>query len=273
MGAGNDRLVLSAASTNASAAATGPSSESLSLDGSTVAYSRCRDSPASGFDRLPGLPGDRRSRHHPGFRYPRPGHCWRPGTDGDHRAGPTVDSPDPGAGLTVNGGSADDQLSVSSIDSGWSNGSALTLDGQSGTHAVSLPGSFNLNGGALSVTSESISVGSGATLSGLGSLTFTALASDGSLITDTALLKARAASITIDGSLVSTGPITIGAEVSRNIDVEQTGGLDVALSSSSDRERAGGPGCLAERRLHRHQRADRRPRGRRGWWRSLGRLH
>ena len=110
---------------------------------------------------------------------------------------------------------------------------ALTVDGSS----VEITGSFGLAGADLSISAPTITVDAaaaiGSTTSAVGSVTLTATASDGAAVTDPAALQDQAAAITIDGSVDATGNVNATATVDRSVNISDSSGLDLSLSSTS----------------------------------------
>ncbi|MCO6459575.1 MAG: VCBS repeat-containing protein, partial [Pirellulaceae bacterium] len=144
----------------------------------------------------------------------------------DSTLGESVYFTNPTGSMTINSGTGDDLVAITSVDAGY--GAALTINGDGDNDTVNLDADLSLAAGnSLSVTAETINVGTGADLvsSGAGVITFTA--------DDVAIAGGS--------TLVSTGTVTIQPQTaSRPIDLgTETAGSLSLTDAELDRITAG----------------------------------
>ncbi len=131
--------------------------------------------------------------------------------------------------LIIDLGGADDVLEIATADID----AKLTIRGGAGTDSVVLTGTVDLEGNNLEIHAERINVATGASLSGLGSVLFNAIAEESNQITNAANVSNLQASINIAGDINATGNVTASATVKRDINISTPLPIDLTADSSA----------------------------------------
>jgi len=139
--------------------------------------------------------------------------------------------------LNINLGDGNDTFTLNGFDPNFI--ADLTIDGQgdnpfvSGSDTVIINGRLSISDSEFKVSAESISVNSGVNVNtGSGLVNLSAIAQDESQITDAGQVAAKTTSVCIEGSITTTGNITITSEVIRDVNVSSPS--DVSVNSQSD---------------------------------------
>ncbi|MDA0839143.1 MAG: hypothetical protein O2857_15315 [Planctomycetota bacterium] len=109
---------------------------------------------------------------------------------------------------------------------------SLTIQGLDGNDSITVL-SIDMGSTNLTIEAETIRLSAGQTITSSGNVALLATAQDGATITDASQIVNRAATVTIEGNINTTGNITLSAEVIRNIDISFSSLLTLTLAGSS----------------------------------------
>jgi autotransporter-associated beta strand protein len=151
----------------------------------------------------------------------------------DSTLGASVTFANPASSLTINAGTGDDAVTVSSIDATGPFSANLTIAGDSGTDSVTFQtNAIDVGVGAISVTAEAISVNSA--LSAGGAINLTSNGDDATL-SIAAALTAGVSSAFVSDRMIINAPVSVGGnDLTLHPETNADSGDAIDLGSTTD---------------------------------------